>query len=95
MTSNKEIQELKNKLKELEKQQHECKHQWGEVENHTEYYIVEERDWGASYGLSDDIWKYKEVTKSKEGWKRECNKCGYIEYSYSLKPVVVEERPFV
>ena len=81
-----EIDELKKRIRDLERQQELCKHEWKE-----EYAPIRREVCVGNY--SDPIhYRSTGYYETIDRWCRTCTKCGKKEYAYEEieEPVVVE-----
>lgn len=89
-----ELERLRERVKELERQQLKCDHDWNEPEYEPEEKVrnrYEPRRMGVDF-------YYEAVydgTETVPRWSRVCKKCGKKEYTYKLVTVAVktETRP--
>ncbi len=87
-----ELEELKERIKEIEEKQYNCDHEWGEIECEPyEKDITEER---FVYQGSDSYYTRVATgqTYTSKRWTRICKKCGKKEvaYDYEDKEEIIE-----
>ena len=84
-----ELERLKEKVAELEKQQLVCNHEWEEPK-----YEPEEQDevrYETEWHGVDCCYKAVRVgSKTVPRWSRVCKKCGKREYTYTMETVSVK-----
>jgi hypothetical protein len=83
-----ELRIVKAKQGELEAN---CNHEWDETKFEPEYYKEPQFSHYEGHG-SDPNPVYTYCTKSKDRWKRKCNKCGKVEFTYVQAPTKYEPK---
>jgi hypothetical protein len=91
----KPAQRIERLMKEIEESRHEigsCHHQFSAPTHATREYKEPVFSHFEPHG-SDPEPIYDYVPRTEHGWKRECTRCGYSEYTAKTKPIVTGHEP--
>ena len=93
MNKREEIENLQTRIRQLQAEISNCKHDWGVTKEDPEF-NKEPCDYKL-VGHGSDIWhepqSYRDVRKDR--WSRECKVCGKKEYTYSQEVIEVVKQP--
>jgi hypothetical protein len=86
------VERLTQELREYQKQIDSCHHEFSQPTHATRKFTEPVFNHYEPHG-SDPEPVYDYIPRTEHGWKRECTRCGYSEYTAKTKPIVTGHEP--
>lgn len=93
MNKQEEINDYQKKIKQLQAEIANCRHDWKDAKYDPETVSVQDDRAGYEIHGSDRWPRMSFHDESKPRWSRECKTCGHKEYTYTQEVVKVDKQP--